>query len=56
MHYQIPKVTVIKPSSFDIIFDGQGKNVTDIASSDTYSLAINASYFGWNSDGSYFPA
>lgn len=55
-NYEVPKITVIKPKSFDIMFDGQGSNVTNIANEWAYSVTINASYFGWYNDGTYFPA
>lgn len=55
-HYQIPKVTVIKPATFDILFDGLGDTATNVVREHQYSAAINASYFGWHDDGTYFPA
>lgn len=44
-HYQIPKITIIKPVSFDIIFDGVGTNASSVVYSHEYSAVINASYF-----------
>lgn len=55
-HYQIPKITVIKPKSFDIIFNGIGTNASSVVYSNSYNVAINASYFWWYNDGTYFPA
>ncbi len=55
-HYKIPEITVIRPKSFDILFDGQGSNATNIVKEHSYNAVINASYFGRHDDGSYFPA
>ena len=55
-HYQIPKITVIKPASFDILFNGLGTSALTTATTKWYDVTINASYFGWYGDGTYFPA
>lgn len=55
-HYQIPKITVMKPASFDLIFDGVGDTTKGVVESHSYSAAINASYFGRHQDGTFFPA
>lgn len=55
-HYQIPKITVMKPASFDLIFDGVGATTQGVVQEHSYSAAINASYFGRHQDGTFFPA
>lgn len=55
-HYDVPEITVIRPKSFDILFDGQGSNATNVVKEHSYNAVINASYFGRHDDGTYFPA
>ncbi len=55
-HYEVPKITVIKPAAFSIVFNGVGNTASRLVRDGEYAAVLNASYFGRHQDGTYFPA
>lgn len=54
--YKKPEITVITPKKFSLHFVTQWSRVIDVAVNNNCNSVINWTYFGYNNDGTYFPA